>query len=213
MRKILLPLLALSLVACAGPRQGEVAFPATYSPSGSTLAPALPTCSSAVQVNVADGRPDTSAVGRRFEEEKPTVEYPLRMIGDVATYVRSGIERAVQRSGKAGSGPTAATLTVKVTQFLLEEKMFRNSEYNAQITLEAVLNSPGSSQPCWKGFARGSGSNYGRAGSPENYVETLNRALDEAIANLFGSITSKATGQASSATPGFTDALCGRCSP
>ena len=213
MRTTLLPLFALCLVACAGPRQGEVVFPATYSPSGGILPPALPSCSSPIQVTVTDGRRDPSLLGRRFEEEKPTVDYPLRMSGDVMTYVRNGIERGLQRAGgKGASGPTAATLAVNVTQFLIEEKMFRNSEYYAQIALESVLTLPGSSQPCWKGFLRGSGNNYGRAGNPENYLETLNRALDQAVANLLSPAPGQITGQVASATPGFADALCGRCS-
>jgi hypothetical protein len=97
-----------------------------------------------------------------------------------------------------------------VTQFLIEEKMFRNSEYYAQIALEGVLTLPGSSQPCWKGSLRGSGNNYGRAGNPENYLETLNRALDQAVASLLSS-GGQIPGQVASATPGFADALCGRC--
>lgn len=48
-------------------------------------------------------------------------------------------------------------------------------------------------------LATGSGTNYGRAGNPENYQETLNRALEKATAELLSEKS-------------FQDALCGKCS-
>jgi hypothetical protein len=189
------------LVACAGPRQGEITFPASYfSPHVGGLPPPVPACASPVTLQVTDPRQTSSIVGRRFEEEKPTVEYPIKMQGDPAAYIRSGLEPALQAAGGAAAGKTPANLAISITEIALEEKTFYNAEFRGRIGLDVLLTQPASSNACWSGRVSGSGQNYGKAGNPKNYQETLNRALDEASAQLLSA-------------PGFADALCGKCSP
>jgi len=147
---------------------------------------------------VTDIRDNPSVVGRRYEQSSPTVDYPIRIQGDVPAYVRAGLDRALRVFSTSTGRPGAATLALTVTQLTVEEAIVHNSDFKGQVLLEAVLTSP-SGQSCWKGVGRGSSINAGRAGNTENYVETLNLALDRAVASLL-------------AAPGFTDALCGRCS-
>ena len=66
----------------------------------------------------------------------------------------------------------------------------------ASTSFSSTASSPA---PCWKGRISGSGTNYGKAGNPENYQETLNRALEKATAELLSEKS-------------FQDALCGKCS-
>ncbi len=193
--------LLLVVFACAGPRQGEMTFPAAYfSPHVGGLPPPVPACASPVRLQVTDARQIPSVVGRRFEEEKPTVEYPIKMQGDPAAYVRSGLQGALQAAAGAPAGKAPASLAITITEIALEEKTFYNAEYRGRIGLDAVLTHPASSNACWSGRVSGNGQNYGKAGNPKNYQETLNRALDDANAQLLSA-------------PGFTDALCGKCSP
>lgn len=128
------------------------------------------------------------------------MEYPIKMQGDPGAYVRSGLEVAMQAAGGAPAGKTPSNLAITITEIALEEKTFYNAEFKGRIGLDAVLNRPGSSNACWSGRVSGNGQNYGKAGNPKNYQETLNRALDEASAQLLSA-------------PGFADALCGKCSP
>ncbi len=200
MPRLCVAFLSLVVVACAGPSKGEMTFPAAYFRSGESLPPAVPSCTGPIQVVVTDARPTSSVVGRRFEEEKPTVEYPIKMDGDAVAYVRNGVEKALQAPGGAPAGKASANLAITIAQIAVEEKTFFNAEFTGRISLDGVLTRPASSAPCWSGRLSGSGRNYGKAGKQINYQETLNRALDDATTQLLK-------------TPGFADALCGKCSP
>jgi hypothetical protein len=199
MPRLCVAFLSLVVFACAGPSKGEITFPAAYFRSGESLPPAVPSCTAPIQVVATDARPTPSVVGRRFEEEKPTVEYPIKMQGDAGAYVRNGVEKALQAAGGAPAGKAPANLAITITQIAVEEKTFYNAEFTGRMGLEVVLTRPTSSEPCWSGRVSGSGRNYGKAGNPTNYQETLNRALDDATAQLLRA-------------PGFADALCGKCS-
>jgi len=189
----LLSVISLAAVACAGPSKGPVSFTANYAPSGNLTA--LPSCAAASKVEVTDGRKSKSiVVGRRFEEDAPNVDYPIQMEGDIAPQLRTGLERIFKRA----SDDTAKELDFTVRELFLEEKVFRNAEYDGRLALAAEVKAPGSSKTCWKGEVVGLGENYGKAGNPENYQETIGRALDAAVAELVKA-------------PGFSDALCGAC--
>jgi hypothetical protein len=196
MRRRLLWLLPLSLVACSGPR-GASSFPPSYIQSD-RMPPALPSCAAPLGLDVADARTDTTSVGRRFWEEHPNQDYPIRLDGKADAFIQQGLERALVRAGHPVQAGNAKNLTVKVTQLAVEEKVFRNSEYDGLVTLEVALGTPGSEQPCWTGRIRGVSENYGKAGSAVNYQETLSRALDHAASELFGNAD-------------FAKALCGKC--
>lgn len=196
MRRCLLWLLPLFLVACSGPRAAS-SFPPVYRQSDQ-IPPALPSCAASLGLEVSDARTDTSAVGRRWWEEHPNQDYPIRLEGKAEAFIQEALERALVRAGQPARTGDAKNLAVRVTQLSVEEKVFRNSEYDGQVTLEVSLAVPGSTQPCWTGRVRGVSENYGKAGSAENYQETLSRAVDHAAKELFGN-------------PDFGKAVCGQC--
>jgi hypothetical protein len=160
--------------------------------------PALPSCAAPLGLEVSDARTDTQTVGRRFWEEHPNQDYPIRLDGKPEAFIENGLERALVRAGHPTQAGNAKNLTVKVTQLSVEEKVFRNAEYDGLVTLEVTLGAPGTTQPCWTGRIRGVSENYGKAGSAENYQETLSRAVDHAAKELFSNEE-------------FGKALCGRC--
>src|SRR5713101_1062375 len=105
MPRLCVAFLSLVVFACAGPSKGEITFPAAYFRSGESAPPAVPSCAAPIQVVATDARPTPSVVGRRFEEERPTVEYPIKMQGDAGVYVRNGVEKALQAVDGAPRNP------------------------------------------------------------------------------------------------------------
>jgi hypothetical protein len=192
-------LLPLAAIACAGPLTGGMYFTPSYYPSGGAVPPAVPSCSGPIAVTVTDAREKPAEVGRRFEENKPDVVYPIQMAGDAAAYVRSALEANLKRAGSPGGGQTTNTLAATLVQLSLEERTYHNAEFSGGATLDLTLTTANSPTPCWRGQISGSGTNYGKAGNPENYQETLNRALEKATADLLNQKS-------------FQDALCGKCS-
>ncbi|MCI0569709.1 MAG: YajG family lipoprotein [Myxococcaceae bacterium] len=200
MRRACFLLLSSCAVACAGAQTGATAFEPSYFTSEEMgTSRTVPSCAAPLSVVVIDGRQEQGNVGVRFTEDEPNVQYPIRMEGDVASYVQSALERALERAGQSLGTKTPGAMHVRVTQLRLEEKVFRNSEFDGKVGLEVTLAFAGSELPCWKGELTGVGENYGRAGSEVNYQETVNRALDNAADQLLSA-------------PGFADALCGKCS-
>ena len=193
-------LLPLATLACAGPLTGGMFFTPAYYPSGGAVPPSFPDCSGAIAVTVTDAREKPAEALRRFEENKPDVVYPIQMQGDAAAYVRSALEANFKRAGSPAGGQSTSTLAATLVKLSLEERTYHNAEFSGEVGLDLVLNNSSSPAPCWKGRISGSGANYGKAGNPENYQETLNRALEKATAELLSQKS-------------FQDALCGKCSP
>ena len=175
------------LLGCAGPLTGATAFhPAYYVSSGGIPAP-LPQCAHPLIVLAEDARANPGIAGVRYEEGRPQVQFPIALKGDLRPAIQQGVETALSRAGgPRGSGP-ALTLTARVTDLRLEERTFHNAEFSGVLGLEVSLSSPGAPQPCWKQTLTGRGENYGRAGNPTNYEETVNRALENAAYTLLSS--------------------------
>ena len=193
-------LLPLATLACAGPLTGGMYFTLSYYPSGGAVPHSVPSCSGPIVVTVTDAREKPAEAGKRFEENKPDVVYPIQIDGDAAAYVRSALEANLKRAGSPGGGETTSALAATLVQLNLEERTYHNAEFSGEVGLDLVLKTASSPAPCWKGQISGSGTNYGKAGNPENYQETLNRALEKATAGLLSQKS-------------FQDALCGKCSP
>jgi hypothetical protein len=191
---VLLPLAALG---CAASLNEGASFPPKYYASG-PLPRTVPACAGPIAVTVADGRDNPSEAGRRFEEQKPATDYPIKMTGDNAAFVQSALEGILKRAGNPGPGPTATKLVVTLDDLYLEEKTYVNAEFSGGVTLEAVVSGANSSTPCWKGEITGQGNNYGKVGSTESYQQTVNRALENAVFNMFRQKK-------------FREALCGKC--
>ena len=191
-------LLPLTTLACVGQLQGATTFQLAYYSQDLTVPPALPACSGPIAVVVTDVRRNPTEAGQRFAQGQPTDIYPILMTGDAAAYVGAALEIGFRRAGSPGLGQTASTLSVWLVQLRLEEKTFYNAEFSGGVGLEVADYVANSQTPCWRGQVTGTGTNYGRAGNPENYQETLNRALEKAFSNLL-------------AQKAFLDALCGKC--
>ncbi|HVP62050.1 MAG TPA: hypothetical protein VMT11_15910 [Myxococcaceae bacterium] len=199
MRVSHLVLLPLAALACAGPLTGATSFTPAYYLSGGAVPPSIPACSGPIAVTVTDVREKPQDVGRRFAEDKPTVSWPIEMTGSAPDYVRSALEANLKRAGSPGTGQGTSTLQARLTQLLLEERTYHNAEFSGSVGLDLALSAPGAATPCWRGQISATGTNYGKAGNPENYQETLNRAIERATADLL-------------AHQSFQDALCGKCS-
>jgi hypothetical protein len=116
-------------------------------------------------VTVADSRDNPNEAGRRFEEQKPATDYPIKMTGDNAAFVRSALEDILKRAGNPGPGPTATKLAVTLDDLYLEEKTYVNAEFSGGVTLEVVVSGANSSTPCWKGEITGQGTTTARWGA------------------------------------------------
>jgi hypothetical protein len=197
MRHFLLLLLSSAAVACGG-YGGPAAFPPATSQYGNPVPLTLPPCAQAVQVSITDHRANPSVIGERYVENTPTVRYPIQMQGDALKYVGDALVLRLNQTGATAPNSSQGTLAVELLQLMIDEKIFYNSEYSAHMALHLVLKSPAAAQPCWEGQVNASASNYGQSASTVNYQETLDRLMDAAIAELVKA-------------PGFSEALCGRC--
>ena len=187
--------LPLAVLGCAASLNEAATFPPKYYPSG-PLPRTVPACAGPIAVTTTDGRENPSEAGRRFEEQKPASDYPIKMTGDAMAYVKSALEGILKRAGNPGGGPTATTLAVTLDELYLEEKTYVNAEFSAGVALEVVVNVKNT--PCWKGEITGQGANYGKVGNTESYQQTLNRAFENAVFNMFRQKK-------------FREALCGKC--
>jgi hypothetical protein len=187
--------LPLALVGCAASLSESAAFPPKYYPSG-PLPRTVPACSGPIAVTVKDDRENPSEAGRRFEEQKPAADYPIKMTGDAMAYFRSAFEAILKRAGNPGAGSTATTLAVTIDEVYMEEKTYVNAEFSAGVAFDVVVSV--GNTPCWKGEITGQGSNYGKVGNTESYQQTMNRALENAAFNMFRQKK-------------FREALCGKC--
>lgn len=187
--------LPLAVLGCKASLNEGTTFPPNYYASG-PLPRTVPACAGPIAVTTTDGRENPSEAGRRYEEQKPATDYPIKMTGDAMAYVKSALEGILKRAGNPGKGATATTLAVTLDELYLQEKTYVNAEFTAGVALEVVVNV--GSTPCWKGEITGAGENYGSVGSTESYQQTLNRAFENAVFNMFRQKK-------------FREALCGKC--
>ena len=180
--------LLVVIAACSTPSSvNPLSVPLHYKPM---LNPAeyatLPACAALSKVDVSDARSE-QAIGKRFVEGKTSPSAPVTASTDVAAWVRTGVENALNHSNVSTSKADAPELFIRVEQIVTSENVLHRSGYEGRITLSAELRPHHGSTPCWKERAEGSAENYGYAGSIENYQETLNHALDRAVARLLNS--------------------------
>lgn len=171
---------------CAPSDLAPYTFPAQYkfmgSPGDYQMAP---DCAGYGELVVEDGRDDTVNVGVRYLEEGGS-RYDVGMEGDVEAWLRAAAEQAFREAGISDGG--GRTVTIRLESLLTDESVYRRAEYDGTVVIRGSVGDFSASK---KGFAE----NYGYAGSAENYQETVNHALDKALADLVND-------------PGFRDALC-----
>ena len=177
-----------ALLGCTGPLTGATAFhPAYYLSSNGIPAP-LPACAHPLVVRAEDARANPTSAGIRYEENRPQVQYPISLQGDLRPAIQDGVEMGLRRAGgpPRGEGPPL-TLSTRVTDLRIEERTFHNAEFTGILGVEVALFAPGAAAPCWKQRVTGRGENYGRAGNPINYEETVNRALENVTYQMLAS--------------------------
>jgi hypothetical protein len=187
--------LPLAVLGCKATLNAGATFPPKYYASGPEPR-TVPACAGPIAVTVTDGRENPTEAGRRFEEQRPASDYPIKMTGDAIAYVQSALEGVLKRAGNPGAGTTATTLAVTLDELYLEEKTYVNAEFSAGVALEVVVKL--GNTPCWTGEITGQGSNYGGVGETEAYQQTVNRAFENAVFNMFRQKK-------------FRAALCGKC--
>lgn len=152
--------------------------------------PLLQACSAVSSVEVTDARTNPQ-LGTRFLERNPDEKYQVTTASDVAAWARSGVEEGLRRArvemGKA-SGPI---LEIAVENIATGESVYRRAEYDGRVVLVSALRRSKGEQPCWQERVDGAAKNYGYAGSNENYLETVNHALDRAVIRMLNSASFK----------------------
>jgi hypothetical protein len=184
----------LLLCAC-GHRFGSKDFPGHYQREGDA-AMGAPQCGAFEKVVVRDPRPNPQLVGDRSQQDHPG-SFAVTMVGDVASWVRDGIEAQLKLAAYDFGNAKAPTLNVTVNTIDLHENVFANADYRARIVLDVAVVL-GDGKTCLTTSIEGEGTNYGGEGSPANYAQTLNRALDAISAAMLN-------------MPAIRDASCGKC--
>ena len=143
-------------------------------------------CAVAGDVTVSDSRTET-AVGERSDEDTPDRKQTISMGGDAIGWVTKGFEeisrQASLRLREAGK-PEVSLSLAKV--WIIEVTAF-NAEYDGRVVVDVSVLPAGGGKACWSERMEGTAENYGRPGKEVNYQETVNHALDRAMAKTLGS--------------------------
>ena len=181
-----------AVVACAVSKVEPMSVPLAYKADRSNAGKlGSLSCSAISQVQISDARTDKT-LGVRTHESKP-LKADVTAGGDPAAWVRDGVQGVLGQNGVSFQG-SGSKLLVSLDTLRTTESIWHRSTYGADVALTGQLLAA-SGKACWKGTGAGSSSDYGYAGSIENYQETLNEALDRAILQMTQSQS-------------FKDALC-----
>ncbi|HUP48780.1 MAG TPA: hypothetical protein VNA04_08310 [Thermoanaerobaculia bacterium] len=190
--------LVLLLSACGPSALAPMTVPLDYRMMADAVEiPVLQECAGVASVEVVDRRTETQ-LGTRFLQDDRAATYLVTAGGDVAAWVRSGVDVALRRARMNVGAAARPALVITVEQVWTEESVYRRAEYDGRVVLLAELRTPRGGGACWRERVDGFAENYGYAGSAENYQETLNHALDRALIRMLNS-------------SGFRDAVCMPC--
>lgn len=155
-------------------------------------------CMTAAAVQAQDSREDKGPIGlRKLESEKEA--HPSSTIsfsGDLVAWVESGARSLLDAAGVRLLDP-GPRVVVRLLSLKLSEETEDNSDWRGSVTLLVEVERPEGGS-CWSSEYWGTAKNWGNPHNRENYRETINHALDRALADLVKD-------------PGFADALCNRC--
>ncbi|HEV8657465.1 MAG TPA: hypothetical protein VGS96_02455 [Thermoanaerobaculia bacterium] len=185
MRRVITSGLALLVIYCASSTVNSVTVPLQYKTMATPAEfPSAQSCASVSRVDVTDKR-TTQTLGVRYPQEHKSMTADVMSSGDVAAWLRSGVEAALKQGGVAmkSGGPV---LHVSLDNIKTDESVYRRATYGARVNVTTELVSS-SGRSCWHDSVEGFSENYGYAGSAENYQETLNHALDRAMIRMLGS--------------------------
>jgi hypothetical protein len=186
MTKTCLALIGLAAAACAPSLLSPTTFSADYTMMGSIGDfSTAPECATYGELEVVTP-PDLDKVGVRYLEEGDR-RWDVGMTGDAEAWLRAGVESALRAASieQSDSGPT---VTVELVSITTDESVYRKAEYDGKVAIRGRVGG-------WSATKDGFAENYGNPGSNTNYQETVNHALDRALAALVND-------------SGFTGALC-----
>lgn len=183
---------ACLLAACAPSTLAPITFPAAYKSMGSPGDfSTAPDCAAYADLEIAVAA-DLAKVGVRYLEEG-SQRWDVGMTGDAEAWLRDGAENALRLAGIERDTASARTIAVELDSITTDESVYRQAEYDARVVLRARVTGGGAD---WSANKDGFAENYGKPGTDINYQETVNHALDRALAALVND-------------SGFRDALCG----
>jgi hypothetical protein len=176
--------LALASEGCAISTVEPLSVPLLYKSAPETAASLISlTCPYLAHVQVLDKRSD-ALLGVRYLESRP-LKADVSAGGDPVAWAQGGVQEYLGQNHikTANVGPS---LVLELNSLKTAENIYHRSGYEARITFAATLQSP-LGKSCWHAALEGKASNYGYAGSIEDYQEVLNQALDQTAAQIVGS--------------------------
>jgi hypothetical protein len=183
-------LVAISLAGiwgCTVSKLTPVSFPALYQPEGSGAdLVSVPACAVFRNLFLSDERTDKRAVGTRSLQEKPD-RSDIFIEGDVESWFEAGVKRALVETQFPQDPAGKLDLVIELESLRIAETAYRNSTFEGKVVLEVGVKEPGGESFAWSERFEGASENYGRPGKKENYQETVNHALDRAIASALNS--------------------------
>jgi hypothetical protein len=190
--------LGILLVVASGCKVSSVepmTFPATYRPEGAAGAVTVaPACAVVHELDVVDGRSDKSLVGARSIQDKDARSDVL-IEGDIEAWLRAAISRGLVQGHFPQEEGADLDLRFELESIQIDEVAYRNSTYEGRVILGVEIVNSTTGDAIWSHRADGVSTNYGRPGNPTNYQETINHALDRAVARALNE-------------PALRDALC-----
>lgn len=187
----LIGLAAVVAAACAPSTLSPTTFSADYTMMGSIGDySTAPDCATYGQLEVTSPA-DLSKVGVRYLEEG-SERWDVGMTGDAEAWLRAAVESAL-RAASIEQAASGRTITVELVSITTDESVYRQAEYDGKVAIRGRVSGGGAD---WSANKDGFAENYGSPGSNTNYQETVNHALDKALAALVND-------------SGFTGALCG----
>lgn len=180
--------LAAAAAACAPSRLAPTTFSADYTMMGSIGDfSTAPECATYGELEVV-APADLDKVGVRYLEEG-SERWDVGMTGDAEAWLRAGVESALRAASieQSDSGPT---ITAELVSITTDESVYRQAEYDGKVAIRGRVSGGD-----WSATKDGFAENYGSPGSNTNYQQTVNHALDRALAALVNDA-------------GFREALC-----
>ena len=142
---LLIWLAAATTTGCVASSLEPLTFTARYAPVGSALDIAtVPACAAIQGLSVSDERRDGRVVGHRNIQDQPD-EYEIFLDGDVAGWLRSGLQRAFDQASLRRDDSAEFQLDAKLTVLAISEVAYVNSEYEARVVIDLELRLPGAS--------------------------------------------------------------------
>jgi len=172
---------------CTVSKLTPVSFPAMYQPEGSGADVAsVPACAVFRSLSLSDERTDKRTAGTRSLQEKPG-RSDIFIEGDVESWFEAGVKQALVQTQFPQDPVGKLDLVMELESLRIAEIAYRNSTFEGKVVLEVGVKEPGSESFAWSERFEGAAQNYGRPGKEENYQETVNHALDRAIAGALNS--------------------------